>query len=174
MCSPAIEGCASASASARSTARSSASPSSTNSIAGSGTAGVSCATCAITHDEGKETSPESASISPRSSAKSDDLPLPFAPMGPTLCPGYTVSAASSSKRLLPRESVRLLSRSMGQQRKSGSGKRSSAAQGFAPRIAFVPLFEREVIVDDQRRVVGKAPALVDRHGVSLDGDARRG
>src|SRR4029450_1132951 len=42
------------------------------------------------------------------------------------------------------------------------------------RCSSVALFEREVIVDDQRRMVGKAPVLVDRHGVRLDRDSRCG
>ena len=41
----------------------------------------------------------SASSSPRSSANRLDLPLPLAPISPTLCPGCTVSDAPSSRRL---------------------------------------------------------------------------
>ena len=57
------------------------------------------------------TSPASAKSSPRSSANRLDLPLPLAPISPTLWPGWTVSDASSSRRLVPRASVRLLMRS---------------------------------------------------------------
>ena len=72
------------------------------------------------------TSPASGSSSPRSSAKSVDLPTPFGPTMPTRCPACTVSEAPSSRRFAPRASVRLDRRSMGVGQPGGLGPVNAA------------------------------------------------
>ena len=49
---------------------------------------------------------------PRISAKRLDLPQPFGPTRPTLCPGWTVRFAPSSRRLTPRARTRSVRRSI--------------------------------------------------------------
>ena len=91
-------------------------PSSTNSSAGVATAGVSCATWAIVQAAGSSTSPASAWSSPRRSANKLDLPQPFGPTSPALCPACTVRLAPSSRRIAPRASVRFEMRIKGRSR----------------------------------------------------------
>src|SRR5439155_21456641 len=101
----------------------------------------------MTHEGGIETSPASCEISPRSSANRLDLPLPLAPISPTLCPGCTVSDAPLSNVVVPRESVRLEIRSMS--------------------------FDLIVVVDDKRCVIGKAAVGVNGSASREGGNARR-
>ena len=68
----------------------------------------------IVHDGGNASDPASASSSWRMAANRLDLPQPFAPTSPTLCPVWIVRLAPSSRRLAPRASVRLVMRSKGQ------------------------------------------------------------
>src|SRR5690348_666732 len=170
-CSPAACGSASDAARARITARNSESPSRTNSIAGASVAGVSWATWAITQAGGSDTSPASASSSPRRSAKSDDLPLPFAPTRPTFWPACTVSAAPSSSRLLPRASVTAVRRIM--HRAPRGARHPAATPARARRGSHGASCELVVVIDDDGRVIGEAAVLVARHRASARRDARR-
>src|SRR5450631_322552 len=117
---------------------------------------ASWATYAITHPGGIESSPLSWDSSPRSSAKRLVLPLPFAPISPTLSPGCTVSDASSSSSFTPRASERFEMRSMIDE----AEPRSVSAQVV-------------VVIDDQRCVIGESPVGIDRRGPRSCRDARR-
>src|SRR4051812_4594812 len=58
--------------------------------------------------------------------------------------------------------------------KAASGAASKYGRKPSGSLARKPLRERAVIVDRQRRMVGKAPALVDRLLARLRRDAGRG
>src|SRR5206468_299737 len=106
----------------------------------------------MTHEGGIETSPASCEISPRSSANRLDLPLPLAPITPTLCPGCTVSEARWSSRVVPRASVR-------------SAMRNTVSSLRSLDFVFV--------IDDQRGMIGEAPVGVDRGAARSGGDPGR-
>src|SRR5207248_10477752 len=117
----------------------------TYSIAGDCTFGVSCSTCTTVHLGGSSMTPASGASSPRIAAKRLDLPQPLAPIRPALCPAGSATLARSRSFFMPRESVKSEMRSM------------KARCVDAARSA-----ELEVVVDDERRVIGKPPVLVDR------------
>src|SRR5437764_3426227 len=121
----------------------------------------------MVHAGGSDRLPASGYSCPSNSAKSDDLPLPLAPPMPTFWPTWSASAAPSSRRLAPRASVRSTRRIMranGNQRR----RRKRPGEGRERRSR-----ELVIVVDDERRVIGEAPVLVDRDRTGLRGDARR-
>ncbi len=101
-----------------------------------------------------------------------DLPLPFAPTMPSLCPACTVRLAPSRSRLAPRASV---TRSMRITLRSGAGgSRRIAVGGRSSDVASPKISAQlEVVVDDQRRMIGEAAGFVDRRRARGCGDARR-